>query len=127
MAYDKLLEKIFTATTGVWTLVVLALIAWLRSRPSLVEKLNERRRDAASERAGDFDRLRSEVTRLSERLETLEKKVKECEDDREEWRKRALVAEAELIKQEAYFQGSGNARQDAQLIVSAERKDGDKK
>jgi hypothetical protein len=52
------LARIFTATNGVWTLVVLVVssiaVAWVRSRPGVLERENERKRDAVSERAGDW-------------------------------------------------------------------------
>jgi seryl-tRNA synthetase len=128
---DALIARLFNATTGVWTLVVVAissaLVAWVRSRPSLRERDNERRRDVAAEKASDFQRLREEVARLSERVEALENKVDECEKERDDWRNRAVTAEAELIRLQAFEHGYGEARQTAQTILSSERaKDGKK-
>jgi septal ring factor EnvC (AmiA/AmiB activator) len=139
---DALIARLFNATTGVWTLVVVAissaLVAYIRSRPSLFEQDNERvrdaatadserRRDAAAEKANDFQRLREEVDRLSKRVEVLEDKVEECEKDRDDWRNRAVTAEAELIRLQAYEYGTGEARQAAQRIVSTERTEDGKK
>lgn len=123
-----LLARIFTATNGVWTLVVLLVsataVAWVRSRPSILERENERKRDAVSERSGDWERLRKEVSRLADRVEALERKVADCEAERDEAVRRAVRAESEVIRLEAYHQGTGESRQVAQMIVSTEREKG---
>lgn len=124
---ETLLDKVFSVAGGIWTLVLVAVAsvvaAWLRSRAGVLERVNERKRDAADEKASDWVRLRDEVTRLSARVEALERKIDECERDRDEWHNRALAAEAEVIRLEAYHQGSGEARQAAQNILSVERKE----
>lgn len=122
---DALITRIFNATTGVWTLVAVVisstLIAWVRSRPGLLEQDNERRRDVATEKANDFERLRKEVQRLSERVEALENKVEECERERDEYRARAVTAESELIRVNAFHLGVGEGKNTVQTLLSAER------
>ena len=102
--HDGIVDKLFSASSALWALVVMNAAALFRAWPSIMERINERRRDAASERAGDWSRLRDEVERLAHRVEALENKVEECERERDEWRVRAVTAEAIL-------QGYGEARQ----------------
>lgn len=118
---ETIFNKIFSAASGVWALVAMAAVALFRAWPSIMERINERRRDNAVEKAGDWSRLRDEVERLSLRIVALEKKIREYESDIERWRVRALYAEAEVIRYEAYHQGEGDAKQAAQNILSAER------
>jgi len=115
-------EKVFNATTGVWTLVGLAFVALVRAWPLILARLNERKRDSSAEKAGDWERLRGEIARLGVRVEALERKVAECEAERDEAIKRAVTAETELIKLEAYHLGVGEGKQTAQAFLSAERK-----
>lgn len=114
--------QIFSASNGVWTLVGIVAFGLFRAWPLILGKLNERKRDDVAEKAGDWVRLRDEVARLSERVEVLEKKVDECEAERDAAIKRAVTAETELIKLNAYQQGLGEGKQTAQVILSAERK-----
>ena len=118
-------DRIFSAATGVWALVLMALAALLKTWPLILARINERKRDTVAEKAGDWVRLRDEVTRLADRVEALEKKVEECEAERDEYRSRAVTAETELIKLEAYHQGVGEGKQIAQVILSAERERGE--
>jgi len=117
----ELVSQVFNATTGVWTLVGLAIVALVRTWPLILARLNERKRDEDSERAGDWERLRDEISRLAKRVEALEAKVDECEAERDAALRRAVTAETELVKLEAYQLGKGEARQKAQIVVSEER------
>lgn len=114
--------QIFSATNGVWTLVAIITFGLFRAWPLILGKINERKRDDVAEKAGDWVRLRDEVTRLAARVEVLEQKVEECESERDAALKRAVTAETELIKLEAYNQGRGEGMQTAQVILSSERK-----
>lgn len=119
------ITQIFSAAAGVWTLVGLSIIALVKSWPLILAKLNERKRDDNAEKAGDWNRLREEVDRLAKRVEALEHKVEECESERDEWQRRAVTAETELIRREAYLLGMGEGKQTAQVILSTERKKAD--
>jgi hypothetical protein len=83
-----------------WAIFCLNVVAWLKVR-------NERLRDISTEKANDWDRVRAERDRYHELL------VK-CQRERNEYMARAVKAEATL-------DGLGEARQEAQRIVSAER------
>lgn len=67
-----------------------------------------------TERTGDWQRLHAEIVRLDERCDHLQREVDECRQREGEWMRRAIVAEAAS-------EGIGEARQEAQRIVSAER------
>ena len=79
-------------------------------------RLNERHRDRAAEKSGDWSRLRDEIKRLDERCDHLQREVDECRKREGEWMSRAIAAEAVQL-------GEGRANQEAQRIVSAERLD----
>ena len=102
----------------------MAFVAMFKIWPLIMARINERRRDTASEKASDWERLRDEVGRLSGRVEALERKVDDCERERDAERTRANAAEAELIRFRAYHEGTGQGRQTAQMIVSTERTKG---
>lgn len=104
---ESIFDKIFSAASGVWALVAMVAVALFRAWPGIMERGNERRRDAATEKAGDWDRIRRERDRLRELLT-------QCEAERIEWQCRAVVAESTLL-------GMGAARQDAAAIVATER------
>jgi hypothetical protein len=104
---EGILDKIFSAASGVWALVAMAAVALFKSWPLVMDRMNERRRDAASEKASDWDRIRVERNELRCLL-------RECERERVEWHRRAVQAEATL-------QGYGDALQKAQEIVATER------
>lgn len=99
--------QIFNPTTGVWAIVVMVGVTLFKGWPLILERLNERHRDTAAERAGDWTRLRDENERLHRQLA-------DCEKMRVEWMHRAITAEATL-------QGYGDAHQRAQEMLSAER------
>jgi hypothetical protein len=104
---DNILGKIFSAAAGVWTMVAMVAVALFKAWPGIMERTNERRRDAATEKAGDWDRLRVERDRLRELLT-------QCERERLEWQGRAVIAEATLL-------GLGTARQQLAVIEAKER------
>lgn len=64
-----------------------------------------------------IDNLKSEVTRLSQRVDAVEEDLVECT------RKHA-AAEARALHLEAILQGLGDARQTAALIVASEKAKG---
>lgn len=67
-----------------------------------------------TEKNGDWARLHAEIVRLDARIDHLQKEVDECRQREAEWMRRAIVAEAAS-------EGIGEARQEAQRIVSTER------
>lgn len=120
------ISQVFSAETGVWTLVALAVIALFKTWPLILARINESNRDKAAEKAGDWTRLREEVERLARRVEALERKVDECEAERDEALRRAVTAETELIRLQAYEHGRGEGLQTAQVILSSEREKGER-
>lgn len=60
------------------------------------------------------DRLEARVDKLEKRCDHYEEELAECHRERDEWRSRAVTAEATMI-------GKGRADHEAQIIVSTER------
>jgi hypothetical protein len=111
---EGVFAKIFSAATGVWALVCLAAVALFKSWPHIMGRFNERLRDTAAEKAGDWDRIRSERDVAREERDLVRDRWAECQAE--------LNAErAAHMKLKAYHDGIGEARQDAARIVAAER------
>jgi hypothetical protein len=85
----------------------MAALALFKAWPLILERVNERRRDDATAKAGDWERIRAERNELRCLL-------RECERERSDLLRRAITAEATLL-------GMGDANQKAQRIVSTER------
>ena len=111
---EGVFNKIFSAATGVWTLVCMAAVALFKAWPGIMERINERQRDAEAEKAGDWARLRDEIKRLDARCDHLQGEVDDCRKREGEWMSRAIAAEA-------FQMGQGDALQDAARIVAIER------
>lgn len=118
--------------TGVYVLLLGIFVGLWRVVPGIMQRANERQKQqdehalaaAAAEaeaKAEHVEMLREEVRRLSQRVEALELKVEECERREDEWRHRAIEAEAEVHRRDAIELGLGQARQQAQAAVSADR------
>lgn len=107
MVEEGALDRIFSVASGVWAVVCLAAVALFRAWPLILERINERRRDDHTAKAGDWERIRAERNELRCLL-------RECERERSDLLRRAVQAEATL-------QGYGEALQQAQNVVSAER------
>lgn len=111
------LSQLLSVETGVWSLVAIAAVVAFRIWaiiPDFMAKLNERRRDRGE--AGDRHqaRLEARIEKLEKRCDTLEEDLVECHRERDDWRSKAIAAEA-------FLSGEGHARQVGQVIVSTER------
>lgn len=71
---------------------------------------------------GLIDGLKAEIARLSGECKDLRTAVAKHGDELTECRKKHAESEAEVMKLKAMLAGFGDARQHAQLIVSAEKK-----
>lgn len=98
----------------------MAAVALFRSWPLVMERLNERKRDSANEKADDWVRLREERDHALERVHTLEAKVYDLQQENFELRSRALTAEAQIL-------GIGMGRQSVAEVEAAKRLAQDKK
>jgi uncharacterized protein YlxW (UPF0749 family) len=110
------LGNFFSWQLAAWATFCLNVVAIFKIR-------NERLRDTANEKSGDWSRLRDEIKRLDERCDHLltrcdhlQSEVDACREREGEWMSRAISAEAALL-------GEGEARQTAQRIVSADRQE----
>lgn len=113
MVDGELLGKILSWPVAAWATFCLVAVHYLRAR-------NERLRDMETEKNGDWKRLHAEIVRCTDRIVALEircdhlqKEVDECREREGEWMRRAIAAEAAS-------EGIGEARQEAQRIVSTE-------
>jgi len=107
-------DRIFSAATGVWTLVLMAAVALFKSWPHVLGRFNERQRDREAAEAGDWERIRAERDVAREERDLVRDRWAECEAERIMWMGRA-------VKAERILEGLGEARQEAQRIVSEER------
>lgn len=107
MVDGDLLGKVFTLPAAAWT-ATLAFIAYL------IRNRNERLRDINVEKAGDWDRIRSERDVAREERDMVRDRWAQCEAERIEWMGRAVRAEATI-------QGYGEARQRMALEEAAKR------
>jgi chromosome segregation ATPase len=112
----------------VFSIIGGAILAAIKIRPAVMERYNERSRDKQSVIEAQWVRLQAEIGRLAARVESLEakcevlsKKVEDCEDDRDQWRTRAMTAEAAHAKLEAVMAGLGEVDQLAARVVAADR------
>lgn len=107
MVDGELLGKILSWPVAAWATFCMVAVHYFRAR-------NERLRDMETEKGGDFQRLHAEIKRLDARCDHLQREVDECRKREGEWMHRAIAAEAAS-------EGIGEARQEAQRIVSTER------
>jgi GH24 family phage-related lysozyme (muramidase) len=118
------ISQLFNTGTAAWAAVlILALfVARLWSgAPALFAQWIAYRAAKAAERSADWDRRSEELTRLDQRCRRLETAEERCRTELADMTQRVAALEG-------YNIGKGKARNDAQLIVSAERQiDADKK
>lgn len=117
MVDAQALSQVFSVESGVWSIVavvsVLAFRIW-RVFPEVMARLNERRRDRNSAEDRHQARLEARIEKLEKRCDDLEEALAETRCERDEWKSRAVAAEA-------FLSGEGQARQVGQMIASTER------
>lgn len=111
---DDIFGKIFSATAGVWAIFLVNVVAAWKIVPALLERINERRRDAAAAEASDWERIRAERNDAREERDRIHTLWIKCEEEMMEWKSRAITAEATL-------QGYGEARQKLAVEEAAKR------
>lgn len=99
--------RVFGPLLLAWTAFTALIANWWKSR-------NERRRDINTEKAGDWDRIRSERDVACEERDLVRDRWAMCEAERLQWMARAMKAEAIL-------QGYGEARQ-MEAVRDAQRR-----
>jgi hypothetical protein len=110
-------NQILSIRNGVWTGVALIAVGLFRLWPiipAIMAQWIARRQTIAAEKAADWDRLRDEVERYSERLSGVETREQECQ-------RQLTDAMRRIAELEGYMMGQGKARQDAAAIVASER------
>lgn len=117
MVDGQALEQVFSVEVAVWLMAMFnGVVAWRLWPviPEIMARLNERKRDRQSVHDRLQDRLEARVVRLEQRCDAVEAELAECHRERDEWRSRAVSAEAVML-------GEGEAKQKAQRFLSAER------
>lgn len=110
---DGLLGRLWAfldAKLALWAIFLLNAVAWFKV-------LNERLRDAASEKGADWERIRNERNTACEERDMVRDRWAQCEAEKNEWMARAVKAEATL-------QGWGDARQRMAIEDATERVEG---
>lgn len=128
MADSDLLARVFSLTSGVWTIAGLLFLFLLRvwtSVPAIMEKWIEWRKVKAAEKASDWTRLRDEIVRLSnmlhgERNEASDFRREQLAEN-ERCREELASALTRIAVLEGYEQGRGEARQEVAVLSSAAR------
>lgn len=114
---EQALAEVFSVETGVFSIAaILGLVSWRiwNGLPHVMAQWIAWRVAKDAAKGADWNRLRSEIDKLWTECRELRQAVQDCENREVEWMHRAIAAEAKLL-------GRGEAMQDAQRIVSAER------
>lgn len=104
---DAALSQIFSATTGVWALVSVVLVALIKAWPAIQDKVNQARLTRASIDDGAYKRMDDRIRRLEIREE-------ECQIQLSDALRR-------IAAMEGYNAGLGRAHQEAAGVVALDR------
>lgn len=121
MADNDVLGKIFSAASAAWTFVLMCAVALFKAWPNIMGRINERRRDDATEKGSDWNRRTEEINRLHALLGNREKLLSDRDDENERLRQEKAELLTRAITAEATLQGYGEARQ-RQAIEEAARR-----
>jgi uncharacterized protein YlxW (UPF0749 family) len=124
MPNETLLSFFRWSVAPLWVIALTVLGLAVKIYPAILARINERRRDQAAEKAGDWTRLRDEVGRLAERVKALEEKVEVCERERDEAKHQLASERAGRLEAEAMLMARQRSDQDLQRRLSAEREAG---
>lgn len=114
MADNDWLGKIFSVAGAAWVAAAMLAVRLFHTWPNVMARINERRRDAATEKSDDWQRVRDERDHALQQVETLRALLAECERLSIERLGRAITAEATLL-------GLGEGRNIATAQAVAER------
>lgn len=89
-------------------------VALFKAWPHIMARLNERQRDIASEKAGDWERIRAERDNAFAERDRIHALWIKCEEENVALLSRAITAEATLL-------GLGNARQREAERIATDR------
>lgn len=104
----------YLAVAPLWLVALIYGIRSFKDWPGIMERWNERRRDAAQIEADHYARLDARSQRLEERCDRLEVSEEEC-------RRELSAAKGRIAELEGYNIGRGSAQQEAAGIVAVER------
>jgi hypothetical protein len=111
---DGIFDRIFSVAAAAWAAVAMLAVRLFHTWPNVMDRLNERKRDVATEKAGDWDRIRADRDYWHDKAHEYQQQLTEERAAKIEYMSRAVTAEAHL-------EGRGRARQEAATIVAIER------
>lgn len=114
MFNEAALREVFSAVTGTWALVLIALVTLFKYGPAIKAKITEAKVSEANIAEGQYRRINEWCDKLERRVTTLESEIENCHRDRD-------AARAEAIKWKAIAEGVGENRQDSAALVAAQR------
>lgn len=101
---ESIIDRIFSVAAAAWAAVAMLAVRLFHTWPLVMERLNERKRDSATEKADDWQRLRAERDYWRERHD-------ECEAELDALKRENIELLGRAVRAEAAFQGYGDARQ----------------
>jgi hypothetical protein len=111
---ETVFDKIFSVAAAAWAAVAMLAVRLFHTWPNVMARINERKRDTATEKADDWQRIRDERDHAIKQVETLRGLLTKCETERIEWMSRAVTAESQIL-------GIGMGRQQVAEIEAAKR------
>lgn len=128
MGDNDLLGKIFSAAAGVWAIFLALVVAIFKAWPAIMARQNERKRDSATEKAGDWERLRAEIERLHVAIANRERLLAERDDENAALQRQNIELLGRAVTAEAALMGMGVARQQVTILKGiAEKPEGNGK
>lgn len=111
------LKQIFSIQSAAWAVVALLFLFAVRmwnGAPAMLQQWIAWRQAKAAEKAADWNRLRDEISRLSEA-------EKRCREDYAELHRQHMDVIERLKTLEGYHMGQGRASQEAAGVVALDR------
>lgn len=93
----------------------------IKTWPLVKARITEANLAADQIDSSKWKRFQDEIARLDDRIKALEKDVAECKERELAAERRALAAETEKARLEAFITGRGEGRQEAAILDSARR------
>lgn len=107
---NDVFSRIFSVASAAWTFVLGCAVALFKAWPNIMARINERRRDEATEKGSDWDRRTEEINRLHALLANREKLLADRDAENELLRQENTELRRDKVTAEATLQGYGEAR-----------------
>jgi len=94
--HESIFDRIYSWATFTAAIFAANLVALFKAWPLVMSRLNERHRDVAAEKAGDWERIRAERDAARKDRDLMRERWALCEVEKNDWMRRAITAEATL-------------------------------